>query len=116
MAGVRIKKEIENPYSTGENFADLFEKTAANLPEEDTVVKGKIVSIEKDNVIVDIGLKTEGRVSVKDFPLSERDEIKAGDEVEVYLERIENSRSEAVISRERAVREESWERLEKFHK
>ena len=115
MVKQRVVKEIENPFSTGEDFAALFEKTAANTPQEGEVVQGKILKIENDTVIIDIGFKTEGRVPVKDFPPSERDIIKENDTVEVFLERIENSKGEAMISRERAIREESWGKLEKLY-
>ncbi|MFL5260100.1 MAG: 30S ribosomal protein S1 [Hyphomicrobiales bacterium] len=80
---------------------------------EGQVVKGHVVAIENDNVIVDVGLKTEGRVPLKEFSQPGRDvAIKPGDEVEVYLERIENALGEAVLSRDKARREEAWTRLE----
>ena len=81
---------------------------------EGTVVKGKIISIENDLAIIDVGLKTEGRVPLREFsqPGSEQ-QLSVGDEVEVYLERIENAMGEAVLSRDKARREEAWERLEK---
>ncbi len=79
---------------------------------EGNVVKGLIVAIEKDIAVIDIGLKTEGRVAVKEFSSPGKDDVKVGDTVEVYLERIENSMGEAVLSREKARREESWHKLE----
>ncbi|HEX6860898.1 MAG TPA: 30S ribosomal protein S1 [Caulobacteraceae bacterium] len=81
---------------------------------EGSVVQGTIVGIEKDVAIVDIGLKTEGRISVKEFGVDEAGKatVKVGDTVEVFLERIENALGEAVISREKAKREEAWTRLE----
>lgn len=78
---------------------------------EGQVVHGLVVGLEKDFVIVDVGLKTEGRVSLKEFG-SDAASIKTGDTVEVYLERVENAMGEAVISREKARREEAWTRLE----
>jgi small subunit ribosomal protein S1 len=81
---------------------------------EGTVVKGKIISIENDLAIIDVGLKTEGRVPVREFSQPGSDQqLSVGDEVEVYLERIENAMGEAVLSRDKARREEAWERLEK---
>lgn len=115
MAGKRIVKEIENPFSTGEDFNTLLEESNKISPKEGTVVKGTVVAIEKDTVVVDIGFKSEGRIQLREFPVEERSEIASGDEIEVFFEKIENQRSEAVLSRERAVREESWERLEKVH-
>ena len=82
---------------------------------EGTVVEGTVVGLEKDLVVIDVGLKTEGRVPYKEFatPGSRDPEIKIGDKVEVYLERIENALGDAQLSREKARREESWIRLEK---
>ena len=76
---------------------------------EGAVVKGKIVAIEKDLAVIDVGLKTEGRVPLKEFGSSvQSPTIYVGDEVEVYVERIENAAGEAVLSREKARREDSW--------
>jgi small subunit ribosomal protein S1 len=81
---------------------------------EGTVVKGLVAAIEKDFAIIDVGLKTEGRIPVKEFGVDEdgRPTLKVGDTVEVFLERIENALGEAVISRDKARREEAWTRLE----
>ena len=82
--------------------------------QEGSVVKGTIVAIEKDMAIIDVGLKMEGRVALREFSGPGRpNELKVGDEVEVYLERIENALGEAVLSRDKARREESWGKLEK---
>ncbi|MEO1205301.1 MAG: 30S ribosomal protein S1 [Pseudomonadota bacterium] len=81
---------------------------------EGSVVKGKIISIEKDMAVIDVGLKMEGRVPMKEFSTpGKNDGPGVGDEVEVYLERVENALGEAVLSRDKARREESWNRLEK---
>jgi small subunit ribosomal protein S1 len=81
---------------------------------EGTVVKGKITSIEKDLAVIDVGLKMEGRVPLREFSVAGKSaDLKVGDEVEVYLERMENALGEAVLSRDKARREESWTRLEK---
>ncbi len=81
---------------------------------EGTVVKGIVAAIEKDFAIIDVGLKTEGRIPVKEFGVDDdgRPTLKVGDTVEVFLERIENALGEAVISRDKARREEAWTRLE----
>jgi len=82
--------------------------------QEGTVVKGIVVGIEKDMAVIDVGAKTEGRVAVREFTGPGRGtELKVGDEVEVYLERIENALGDAVLSRDKARREESWGKLEK---
>ncbi len=80
---------------------------------EETVVKGTVTAIEKDMAVIDVGLKTEGRVPLKEFALPGQEaDLKVGDEVEVFVERIENAQGEAVVSREKARREEAWIRLE----
>ncbi|MGY6569615.1 MAG: S1 RNA-binding domain-containing protein, partial [Salinarimonas sp.] len=98
-----------------EDFAALLEESfRSNEVAEGAVVKGKVVAIEKDVAVIDIGAKTEGRVALKEFNGPGRDEsIEIGAEVEVYVDRIENALGEAVISREKARREESWIKLEK---
>jgi small subunit ribosomal protein S1 len=78
---------------------------------EGQVIHGLVVAVDKDSVTVDVGLKTEGRIPLKEFG-SEGAGLKKGDTVEVYLERVENAMGEAVISREKARREEAWTRLE----
>ena len=79
---------------------------------EGQVIHGLVVAVEKEYVMVDVGLKTEGRISLKEFGLTDGQTLKVGDSVEVYLERVENAMGEAVISREKARREEAWTRLE----
>ncbi|MFN3747021.1 MAG: 30S ribosomal protein S1 [Hyphomicrobiaceae bacterium] len=91
----------------------LNESFAGNGVFEGQVVKGKITAIEKDLAVIDVGLKMEGRVALKEFGASGKSDLKVGDEVEVYLERVENALGEAVLSRDKARREESWTRLEK---
>ncbi|MEP0321207.1 30S ribosomal protein S1 [Bauldia litoralis] len=100
--------------TTKEDFAALLEESfKADDHMEGGVVKGTIVAIEKDLAVIDVGLKTEGRIPLKEFSVGgEEPGVKVGDEVEVYLERIENALGEAVLSREKARREESWVRLE----
>ncbi len=98
-----------------DDFAAMLDESFAggNL-QESSVVKGKVVAIEKDMAVIDVGLKTEGRVALREFSGPGREsEIKVGDEVEVFLDRIENALGEAVLSRDKARREESWGKLEK---
>ncbi len=98
-----------------EDFASMIEESfgGGNL-QEGSVVKGTVVGIEKDTAVIDVGLKTEGRVALREFAGPGRgNEIKVGDTVEVYLERVENALGEAVLSRDKARREESWGKLEK---
>ena len=83
---------------------------------EGTVVKGTVVAIEKDLAIIDVGLKTEGRIALKEFGAAGRDgTIAVGSVVEVYVDRVENALGEAVLSREKARREESWVKLEELY-
>jgi len=98
-----------------ESFADLFAKHVESEDKlEGNVVKGKIISIENDMVIIDVGYKTEGRIHIREFLSKDNDnKPNVGDEVDVYLEKVENKNGEAVLSREKARREESWELLEK---
>jgi small subunit ribosomal protein S1 len=97
-----------------EDFTALLNETyGEDEAFEGSVVKGRIVAIEKDMAVIDVGLKTEGRVALKEFTNHGRDPAPGlGDEVEVYLERIENALGEAVLSRDKARREESWVKLE----
>jgi small subunit ribosomal protein S1 len=103
---------------TREDFASMLEESfhKGNL-EEGSVIKGIIVGIEKDLAVIDVGLKTEGRVPLREFTGPGRqNELKVGDTVEVYLERVENALGEAVLSRDKARREESWGKLEQAFK
>ena len=97
-----------------DDFAAMLDDSfSATSPLEGTVVKGTIIGIENDLAIVDVGLKTEGRVAMREFQTpGEELKLGVGDEVEVFLERIENAMGEAVLSRDKARREEAWVRLE----
>jgi small subunit ribosomal protein S1 len=100
-------------------FEALLEKSfESGTPKENTVVNGTIIAIEAGQAIIDIGYKMEGRIDVREFttPASKDGELKIGDKVEVYLERVENAKGEAVVSREKARREEAWDKLEKAAK
>ncbi len=94
----------------------LNESFEIDTPQEGTVVKGRVIAIEAGQAIIDVGYKMEGRVDLKEFANpGEAPEVAIGDEVEVYLERVENARGEAVVSREKARREAAWDRLEKAY-
>ncbi len=109
-----VSKEM-NP--SREDFAALLaESLAKDDLFEGSVVKGKVVGIEKDMAVIDVGLKMEGRIALKEFGVGGKPgDLKVGDTVEVYLERVENALGEAVLSRDKARREESWTRLERLH-
>lgn len=98
-----------------ESFAELFAKQIELDDKiEGKVVKGTVISIDKDMINIDVGYKAEGRINVREFVGKDKSASpKVGDIVEVYLERVENKNGEAILSREKARREESWETLEK---
>jgi len=98
-----------------ESFADLFaEQIKIDEKKEGQVVKGTIISIENDMMIIDVGYKTEGRISIREFSGKSNTKLPVeGDVIDVYLEKVENRNGEAVLSREKARREESWGTLEK---
>ncbi len=97
-----------------ENFASLLaESFAENTAIEGSVVKGSVVGVSDDYVTIDVGLKSEGRVPLKEFAAPGQDaEIQVGDSVEVYVERMEDREGAAMLSREKARREEAWILLE----
>ncbi len=101
---------------TRDDFAALLDETlggAANGGFEGRVVKGTITAIENDKAVIDVGLKSEGRVPLREFAMpGQPHDLKVGDEVEVYVDRVENSDGEAMLSRDRARREAAWDKLE----
>ena len=109
-----IVKESMSMPSHADFEAMLEESFEGRSPAEGSVIKGTIVAIENDFAVVDVGLKTEGRVSLKEFSMPGIPaKVAVGDQVEVYLERVENAMGEAVLSRDKARREESWIKLER---
>ena len=99
---------------TRDDFAALLDQSLGGRDlGEGQVVHGRVVGVEKDIIIIDVGLKTEGRIPAREFGIGDGAKIPTvGDDVEVYLERVENALGEAVISRDKARREEAWTRLE----
>src|SRR5258707_574507 len=114
-AATKERTESSIAIPSREDFAAMLEQSfETQSPQEGAVIKGTIVAIENDFAMVDVGLKTEGRISLKEFAMpGVPADIKVGDTVEVYLERVENALGEAVLSRDKARREESWIKLEK---
>ncbi len=112
---MKIKKTIfdtnEELFSTGEDFAELFNNLYKDKTKfEGYTTKGTIVSITPNFVIVNVGLKSEGRVDIREF---KNDEIKVGDIIDVYIERYEGQDGVLIASREKARKEEIWKELEK---
>ncbi len=99
------------------DFAALLESSMGDQAMEGSVVKGRIIAIQNDAVIVDVGLKSEGRIEKREFNSpGQENEIRVGDEVDVFVDRMENRQGETVLSREKARREEAWVELEESHK
>jgi len=98
-----------------EDFAAMLEESFQQKDKiEGTVVTGTVISIDNDEALVDVGLKAEGRVPIKEFSTQGNPvEVKVGDSYEIYVERFENRNGEAILSRDKARREESWNKLEK---
>ncbi len=101
---------------TRDDFAAMLDQSlggAADGGFEGRVVKGTVTAIENDKAVIDVGLKSEGRVSLREFAMPGQPHgLKVGDEVEVYVDRVENADGEAMLSRDRARREASWDKLE----
>src|SRR5687768_7496450 len=103
-------------FPTRDDFAALLNESLGGENEtfEGKVVKGKVTGIENDLAVIDVGLKSEGRVPLREFAApGQKAELKVGDEVEVFVDRVENSAGEAMLSRDRARREAAWDKLEK---
>ena len=101
---------------TRDDFAAMLDETlggAANGGFEGRVVKGTVTAIENDKAVIDVGLKSEGRVPLREFAMpGQAHGLSVGDEVEVYVDRVENADGEAMLSRDRARREAAWDKLE----
>ncbi|MAJ24278.1 MAG: 30S ribosomal protein S1 [Rickettsiales bacterium] len=108
-----VKASDINIKASKENFAELLEESFSKETKKvGGLVKGKVVAIEKESAVIDIGYKSEGRVPIKEFtPPDKKPQL--GDEVEVFFEHAENKFGDAVLSRERAKRETAWEVMEK---
>jgi len=117
MANVRASAPTSS-FSTGENFAALLEESfQSQEPTEGSVLVGTVIGIDNDSAVIDVGLKSAGRVALREFAApGAKSEIKIGDKVEVYLERYEDRHGEAMLSREKARREEAWTLLERSFK
>jgi small subunit ribosomal protein S1 len=102
-------------FPTRDDFAAMLDESlgGADGGFEGRVVKGTVTAIENDLAVIDIGLKSEGRVPLREFAMpGQKADLKVGDEVEVYVDRVENANGETMLSRDRARREAAWDRLE----
>ena len=105
-----------SPNPTRDDFEALLNEQLGGAGDqgfEGRVVMGTITAIEAGHAVIDVGLKSEGRVNLKEFSRGEDDHgLSVGDEVEVYVDRVENADGEAMLSRDRARREAAWDKLE----
>ncbi|MBL9029394.1 MAG: 30S ribosomal protein S1 [Caedimonas sp.] len=110
--------ELNNPQSEIEDFAKLLEDTPEGSADIiGKVIKGSVIGINKDSALIDVGLKSEGRVPLKEFAAVGRERaVKIGDRVEVYVEKMEDRDGLIVLSHEKARREASWQELERAYK
>jgi small subunit ribosomal protein S1 len=110
--------ELNNQHGEIEDFAKMLEETPEGSADIiGKVIKGSVISMDKESALIDVGLKSEGRVSLKEFATPGRDlTLKIGDRVEVYVEKMEDRDGLIVLSHEKARREASWQELERAHK
>ncbi|MDX8358381.1 30S ribosomal protein S1 [Sphingopyxis terrae] len=102
-------------FPSRDDFAAMLDESlgGADGGFEGRVVKGTVTAIENDLAVIDIGLKSEGRVPLREFAMpGQKADLNVGDEVEVYVDRVENANGETMLSRDRARREAAWDRLE----
>ncbi|KAL0263861.1 UNVERIFIED_CONTAM: hypothetical protein PYX00_011162 [Menopon gallinae] len=109
----------QQPNFSSENFEELFNQSISNVNSFNSqLVKGKVIKTTDEYVIVDVGLKSEGRIPKSEFvdENGNKEELKEGDIIEVYIDRYENKDGSVVLSKERAYREENWHKLELLYK
>ena len=112
----RIAAQLKDREESKDFATLLLETVKPQTAFEGTVVKGRIIGFTPDDVIVDVGLKAEGRVPMREFGFAgQKNTMKVGDIIEVFVERVEDRQGEAVLSREKAKREEAWSELERSH-
>lgn len=113
-----IDDSILSKEELGCDFESLLGSFSENKIQEGKVIEGKIVKIENEDFVIDANLKSEGRVPIKEFYVKDSlpTEITIGSKVRVYLEKIEGRNGNVILSREKALRIELWERLEEISK
>ncbi len=107
-------EKTEQKKITNSDYEALISKSFENKSiREKTIVNGNVVSFENDIVTIDVGLKSEGRIPLSEFTRpGQKPEINVGDQFEVYVENIDNSNGETVLSREKAVKQKAWNTLQ----
>lgn len=107
----RFIPTVSEEFANKENFQNLLETVAINI-KEGTVVKGRVVSVGREVIVIDVGLKNEGRIAISEF----REAVPSvGELVDVYVDKLESRHGGTILSREKARREESWMKLEASH-
>ncbi|MDC0140882.1 30S ribosomal protein S1 [Pelagibacteraceae bacterium] len=108
-----MEKALLNKLSN-EEYESLIAKTfEGTLVKEKTIVTGKVVSIENDLVTIDVGSKSEGRIPVSEFHRpGQKPEMNIGDSFDVFIENVDNSNGETILSREKAIKQQSWNKLQ----
>jgi small subunit ribosomal protein S1 len=110
-----INPMASSPNPTRSDFEALLNESLGGAEGgfEGRVVKGTVTAIDNDHAMIDVGLKSEGRVALREFAMpGQKADLNVGDEVEVYVDRVENTNGESVLSRDRARREAAWDKLE----
>ncbi|MBL3284751.1 30S ribosomal protein S1 [Rickettsiales endosymbiont of Paramecium tredecaurelia] len=114
------KRFVNLPFDTSfaqdQNFEDLLNSVSGEHLKEGSVVKGQVVTVDRDAVVVDVGLKNEGRIAIQEFTTGGRTTPVPGDVVDVYIDKLEGRNGRTIISREKALREEYWGTLETMYK
>ncbi|MDC0498051.1 30S ribosomal protein S1 [Alphaproteobacteria bacterium] len=108
-----MEKTSSNKLSNEEYEALIAKTFEGTLVKEKTIVTGKIVSIENDLVTIDVGSKSEGRIPVSEFHRpGQKPEMNIGDSFDVFIENVDNSNGETILSREKAIKQQSWNKLQ----
>ena len=107
----RFVPAVAAEFANNEDFQNLLDTVAINI-KEGTVVKGRVINVGSEVVVIDVGLKNEGRIAVSEF----RNHLPSvGDLVDVFVDKLESRHGGTILSREKAMREESWMKLEASH-
>jgi small subunit ribosomal protein S1 len=108
-----MEKTLSNKLSNEEYEALIARTFEGTLVKEKTIVSGKVVSIENDLVTIDVGSKSEGRIPVSEFHRpGQKPEMNVGDAFDVFIENVDNSNGETILSREKAIKQQSWNKLQ----
>ena len=109
-----MKEKNNTNTITNSDYEELIKKTLSfEKNKENSIVEGKIISIDKNNVVIDVGLKSEGRIPLSEFTRpGHKPEINVGDTIKVYIDRLDGRNGETRLSREKAIKQASWKRLQ----